>query len=82
MAAQQAAQWRRLSIGGGEKGEVIADYLTQRVWVWDGKSPSAYRWHLLLRREINGTTLKFCLSNIAEADNLVPPMLRRSRQRI
>ncbi|MCP5227434.1 MAG: IS701 family transposase [Candidatus Accumulibacter sp.] len=62
-AAQPAAQWRRLSIRGGEKGEVIADYLTQRVWVWDGKSPSAHRWHLLVRREMDGTTLKFCLSN-------------------
>ena len=62
-AAQPAAQWRRLSVRSGEKGEVIADYLTRRIWVWDGQSPSAYCWHLLVRREMDGTTLKFCLSN-------------------
>lgn len=61
-AAQPTEQWRRLSIRDGEKGEVMADYLTRRVWVWDGKSPSAHRWHLLVRREMDGTTLKFCLS--------------------
>ena len=62
-AVQPASAWRRLSFRDGEKGEVMADYLTQRVWVWDGKAPSASRWHLLVRREIDGTTLKFGLSN-------------------
>ena len=62
-ATQPPAQWRRLSVRSGEKGEVIADYLTRRIWVWDGQSPSAYCWHLPVRREMNGTTLKFCLSN-------------------
>ena len=51
------------SIRDGEKGEVMADYLTQRVWVWDGEAPSASRWHLLVRRELDGTKLKFGLSN-------------------
>ena len=55
-AAQPAAQWRRLSVRSGEKGEVIADYLTRRIWVWDGQSPSAHCWHLLVRREMDGTT--------------------------
>lgn len=47
----------------GEKGEVIADYLTQRVWLWDGEEARARCWHLLVRREIDGSKLKFCLSN-------------------
>lgn len=62
-ATQSASQWRRLSIRAGEKGEVMAEYLTQRVWVWDGETSSAQRWHLLVRREMDGTTLKYCLSN-------------------
>jgi SRSO17 transposase len=62
-AAQPATAWGRLSIRDGEKGEVVADYLTQRVWVWDGEAPSASRWHLLVRRELDGTKLKFGLSN-------------------
>ena len=38
-ATQSASAWGRLSIRDGEKGEVMADYLTQRVWVWDGEAP-------------------------------------------
>lgn len=61
--AQPESAWRRLSVRAGEKGEVIAEYLTRRVFVWDGRAPRARRWHLLVRREIGGKKLKFCLSN-------------------
>ena len=60
---QPAVAWRRLSVREGEKGEVIADYLTRRVFVWDGQAAQARCWHLLVRREIDGTKLKFCLAN-------------------
>ncbi len=62
-AAQPASRWRRLSVREGEKGEVVADYLKQRVWLWDGAEQRARCWHLLVRREIDGSKLKFCLSN-------------------
>jgi SRSO17 transposase len=60
---QPPSRWRRLSVREGEKGAVIADYLTQRVWLWDGEETRARCWHLLVRREIDGSKLKFCLSN-------------------
>jgi SRSO17 transposase len=44
------------------KGEVIAESLTRRVFVWEGAAPTARPWHLLVRREIGGSTLKFCFS--------------------
>lgn len=62
-AAQPTSRWRRLSVRAGEKGEVVADYLKQRVWLWDGTEQRARCWHLLVRREIDGSKLKFCLSN-------------------
>ena len=61
--AQPAARWCRLSVREGEKGEVVADYLKQRVWLWDGVEQRARCWHLLVRREVDGAKLKFCLSN-------------------
>ena len=61
--AQPAAAWRRLAVREGEKGEVIADYLTRRVFIWDGQAAQARCWHLLVRREVDGTKLKFCLAN-------------------
>jgi len=61
--AQPASRWRRLSVREGEKGDVVADYLKQRVWLWDGAEQRARCWHLLVRREIDGAKLKFCLSN-------------------
>ena len=60
---QPASRWRRLSVREGEKGDVVAEYLTQRVWLWDGKETRARCWHLLVRREIDGSKLKFCVSN-------------------
>ena len=62
-AAQPASCWRRLSVRDGEKGDVVADYLQRPVWLWDGAEAKARCWHLLVRREIDGTKLKFCLSN-------------------
>lgn len=69
-AAQPASRWRRLAVREGEKGEVVADYLKRRVWLWDGTEQRAHCWHLLVRREINGTKLKFCLSNAKPEANL------------
>lgn len=61
--AQPESAWRRLAVRAGEKGEVIAEYLTRRVFVWDGEAASARCWHLLVRREIDGRKLKFCFAN-------------------
>ena len=63
VAGQSAKDWRRMKPRDGEKGEVVADFLTARVFVWDGESSAGQHWHLLVRREIDGTKLKFCLSN-------------------
>lgn len=68
--AQPPSRWRRLSVREGEKGEVVADYLKQRVWLWGGAEQRARCWHLLVRREIDGTKLKFCLSNAQSEANL------------
>ncbi|MBL8396552.1 MAG: hypothetical protein JNL84_00175 [Candidatus Accumulibacter sp.] len=69
-ATQSASAWGRLSIRDGEKGEVMADSLSQRVWVWEGEALSASRWHLLVRREIDGTKLMFGLSNAKPSASL------------
>jgi len=60
---QPACAWRRLALRDGEKGTVFAEYLTARVYVRDGASAAAHHWHLLVRRELGGEELKFCLSN-------------------
>ena len=60
---QPASAWRRLSVRDGEKGKVIAEYLKTRVFVWDGEAAQARHWHLLVRRELDGSKLKCCLSN-------------------
>jgi hypothetical protein len=72
MSAQPTSAWRRLLITGGEnrKRKLRADYLIQRVWVWNGRSASADNWHLLVRREMNGETLNFCLSNATPGASL------------
>ncbi|MHB1291564.1 MAG: hypothetical protein ACYCY5_05160 [Sulfuricella sp.] len=68
--AQSASRWRRLAVREGEKGNVVADYLTARVWLWDGAEKRARCWHLLVRRKIDSSKLKFCLSNTKPAASL------------
>ena len=55
----------------GEKDEVVADYLKQRVWLWDGAEQRTHCWHLLVRREIDSSKRKFCLSNAKPEASLV-----------
>jgi hypothetical protein len=38
-AQQPASAWRKLNMREGEKDSVIAEYLTHRVWLWDGTAP-------------------------------------------
>jgi len=60
---QPPSGWRRIKLRDGEKGEVVAEFLARRVFVWDGKAVRARHWHLLIRREIGDDKLKFRLSN-------------------
>lgn len=66
-AAQPAQAWRKMTLREGEKGEVAAEFLRARVFVWDGASPHSRCWHLLVRRNFGSDKLKCCLSN-ARAD--------------
>ena len=69
-AAQPASRGCRLSVREGEKGEVVADTLKQRVGLWEGSEQRAHGWPLWVRREIDGSTRKFCLSNAQPEANL------------
>jgi SRSO17 transposase len=70
VARQPDQAWRRMKIRDGEKGEVIAAFLTQRVYVWDGTAPQGRHWHLLVRRETDGTKLKYSFSNAKPSASL------------
>lgn len=63
-AEQPPEAWQRLTLRGGEKGRLVADYLHARVWVWDGTEAQARCWHLLVRREVGARKIShYCLSN-------------------
>lgn len=64
-ARQPDTAWRRILLRPGEKGQLAAQFLCARVYVWDGKEARARRWHLLIRRELDGTKVKYCLCNAA-----------------
>lgn len=69
-AAQPTNAWHRMKLRDGEKGKVVAEFLAARVFLWNGESPEARQWHLLVRREIGGEKLKFCLSNVKPSASL------------
>lgn len=66
-AAQPADAWQRLCLRGGEKGQLVAEYLQTRVWVWDPSQAQARCWHLFVRREVGTREIShYCLSNAPE----------------
>ncbi len=80
-SAQPDAAWQRLSLREGEKGEILAEYLHGRVWVWDGRETQAHSWHLMVRREVGATTPShYCLSNAPE-NTLLAELARVQGQR-
>jgi hypothetical protein len=60
---EREALWRRRTLIGWFACPIRAVYLKQRVWLWNGIEEQALYWHLLVRREIHGTKLKFCPAN-------------------
>jgi SRSO17 transposase len=66
-AAQPADAWQRLCLRGGEKGQLVAEYLHTRVWVWDNSPAQARCWQLFVRREVGASEIShYCLSNAPE----------------
>jgi SRSO17 transposase len=43
------------------------EVIHRQVWLWDKHGPTAHRWHLMVRREVNSpATIKYSLSNADE----------------
>jgi SRSO17 transposase len=80
-ASQPPEAWQRLTLRGGEKGRLVAEYLHARVWVWDRRETQARCWHLLVRREVGASEIShYCLSN-APAHVTWPELARVQAQR-
>lgn len=60
---QSDSDWRIKQVRKGSKGLVKARILHKSVWVWDGKSSEAYKWHLICRTNLDGGELKYSISN-------------------
>ncbi|MBC7454564.1 MAG: hypothetical protein H7335_12815 [Massilia sp.] len=67
---QPDSAWRRVLLRPGAKGHLMAEFLCARVYVWDGKEAGARRWHLLIRRELDGKKVKYCLCNAGSGADL------------
>ena len=51
----------------GEQGQLVAEYLQTRVWVWDHSQAQARGWQLFVRREVGASEIShYCLSNAPE----------------
>lgn len=80
-AEQPPEAWQRLTLRGGEKGRLVAEYLHASVWVWDGRETQARCWNLLVRRAVGAREIAhYCLSN-AHAHVPWPELARVQAQR-
>ncbi len=70
-ASQQPAEaWQRRYARDTTKGKLLVDILHKRVWLWDGKEHKALCWHLVIRREVGASKIKYSLSNAHEETSL------------
>ncbi len=60
---QDQSDWHTKEVRKGSKGLVKAKVLHKSVWIWDGKSAEAYKWHLICRTNLEGGELKYSISN-------------------
>ena len=66
-ALQPADAWQRRCLRGGEQGQLVAEYLQTRVWVWDHSQAQARGSQLFVRREVGASEIShYCLSNAPE----------------
>jgi SRSO17 transposase len=64
LKSRPAREWRRLEVRDAQKGPLVIEVQSARVWLWDKHEAKAHCWHLFVRRELGRPdTLKFCLSN-------------------
>lgn len=79
--AQKESAWQRKSIRKAYSGELRAEFLFRRIWVWDNKEKAARNWWLIVRRECNSKQeIKYTLSN-APADTPLHHLVRMQAQR-
>lgn len=70
-ATQQPDEaWQRMYVRNTTKGKLLVDVLHKQIWLWDGKESKANCWHLVIRREVDGSNIKYSLSNAPKKTNL------------
>jgi SRSO17 transposase len=61
---QPDSRWKKVMLRDSTRGDLVAEILHQRVWLWDKESAIAHCWHLIVRREIDSpSTIKYTLCN-------------------
>lgn len=70
-ARQPATSWERMAFRESSKGRLEADFLVQKVWIWNKRETCGRQWTLLVRREIGSPdTVKYSLTNAAAETSL------------
>ena len=69
-AAVPARQWRTLTVAEGAQGPRRYQFYRRRVWECRDDLPGRECW-LLVRRKLDGSDLKYCLSNAPESTTLL-----------
>jgi SRSO17 transposase len=75
-----SSAWQRVTVRETTKGDLVVDVLHKQVWLWDGEEPLPQQWHLIVRRELDGSKLKYTLSNFP-ADTPVEHLAYAQAQR-
>jgi SRSO17 transposase len=70
--SQPESAWKKKALREGDKGKLEVEVLHQPVWVWDKRSATASRWHLIVRREPDSpSTLKYSLCNASQRTSIL-----------
>lgn len=65
------SEWTVLSLRDTTRGELKVHAWMQPVYIWDGKSPEIYRWHLIATKTLDkNSDIKISISNAPEGTTL------------
>lgn len=68
-AGLDESAWHQIDVRQTTKGPLRIHFHARRVWLWDGSERHARNWWLLIRREMDGRTLKYSASNAEHASS-------------
>lgn len=63
LSALTEGDWEVLNVRDTTRGPLMIKSFRREVWLWDKEEEQARKWTLFVRKELDGSDIKYCLAN-------------------